>query len=154
MSVRIVNEDILDEKEPIIYVQRYFTPHMVYQVFRKPVSKDEVFIVSEGAEQRLWCVSSVFIDPEPYNPDEYDDLPEIFALIYLDEENPPVDFPDECEETDPCVSIVYDLETHLYRCEATFVAYEAVDTISAPALQEAIDKGIATLDELLSKANN
>jgi hypothetical protein len=151
MEVKIVNEDILDEKEPTIYVQRYYYPHRTYQVFRKPTSNDEPFVISEDAEQMLWCISTFLINPEPYNPDDYDGLPEIFAMIYLDEENPPVDDPEDCHGAEPYINLVYDPETQLYGCEATSIEYEEVDTISALTLQEVIDQALAMLDEFFEK---
>ncbi len=151
MEVKIVNEDILDEKEPVIYVQRYFYPHRTYQVFRKPTSTAETFIISEEAESRQWCLSPFLTDPEPYNPDDYDGLPEIFAMIYLDEENPPVDDPEECHNrnTEQYFNVVYEPEEQLYSCEAVLIEFDALDDITTSTLQEAIDQGIATLDKLI-----
>ena len=99
MEVKIVNEGILDEKEPTIYVQRYIYPQRTYQIHRKPMSEDEEFILSDDAdntEHRLWCISTLLT--EPYEPD--DEFFEIVADIYLDEENPPVVNPEECSNAD------------------------------------------------------
>jgi len=148
MEVKIVNEGILDEKEPTIYVQRYIYPQRTYQVHRKPMSEDEEFILSDDAdntEHRLWCISTLLT--EPYEPD--DEFFEIVADIYLDEENPPVVNPEECSNADPYGHVVYDAEMHLYCWEATFVGYDDLETVAASTLQEAIEKGIAILDNLI-----
>ena len=54
-------------------------------------------------------------------------------MIYLDEENPPVDDPEECQETDreQYFNVVYEPEAQLYSCEALLIEFDALDNITA-----------------------
>lgn len=155
MKVKIVNEDILDEKELTIYVQRFICPQRTYQVHRKPTSEDEEFIVSEEADntdERLWCVSTELT--AAYDPDLEDEgLFEIFADIYLDEKNPPVDSLEDCKmNAGPYAHIVYDTTMQLYRWEPLYHGWYELKTVAASTLQETIEKGIPILDKLISRS--
>ncbi len=137
MEVKIVNEAILNENEQTIFVQRFIYPQSTYLVFRKPYTSDEQFALSDDAENIVRDVSTWLTE---YDPD--DDLLEVFALVYLDEEYPP-----KAEEyPDAAFLVEYDPETRLYSYEIPGGGEYTTST-----LQEAIKKGIAILDELIKE---
>jgi hypothetical protein len=165
---RIVNVGILDDKEPLIFVQVYIYPDRNFQVFRKPTSPDEVFTLSQGIEvdrDLYWNISTALFDTAADLAE--DDLPELFALVYFDEENPPFypDMPpdppeDHVDSEDPIVEtpmaqeqmcVAYDPEAKCYECSNTFEDYDGIDDISAPSLDEALAIGIDRLNAIVSK---
>ena len=146
MTIRIINQDILTDKEPPLLVQRYFYPSRVYQVIRKPTSPDEQFEVSEGIEidpNLFWVVNGILFDESD------EEFPKVFAQIFLDEESPPIYDPDDLPDVDPYAYIEY--EAGLYHGRSTYQGYDAVDEVSAPTLQEAIDQVLTVLDPLISR---
>ncbi len=88
MQPEVINVDILDDEEPHVLVQQYVFPDQTFQVFRKPTSPDEKFTLSPGEvidPDLYWIVArTLFMTGE-----ELDGISELFALVYLDEENPP-----------------------------------------------------------------
>ena len=138
MEVKVINEAILDENEQTIFVQRYICPQRTYLVFRKPYISDEQFVISDDAEHIERDVSTWMTEPD-------DDFPEIFAMVYLDEEYPP-----KAEEyPDTYFYVEYDEETQHYCCQPALIAHSDLETLAIPTLQEAIEKGITTLDALI-----
>jgi hypothetical protein len=146
MTVRIINQDILDDDESPLLVQRYIYPSRIYQVIRKPTSPNEQFEVSEGIEidpDLFWAVNRILSD------DSDEEFPEVFAQIFLDEENPPTYDPDDLPDAEPYAYIEY--EAGLFHGRLTYQGYEAVDEVSTTTLQEAIDQVLAILDPLISR---
>src|SRR5260370_29679421 len=89
MQPKVIKVDILDEEEPHVLVQQYVFPDQTFQVFRKPASPDEKFALSPGEEidpDVYWTVGRTLLE----TGEELDGMPELFALVYLDDENPPV----------------------------------------------------------------
>src|SRR5260370_26862031 len=89
MQPEVINVDILDDEEPHVLVQQYVFPDQTFQVFRKPTSPDEKFALSPGEEidpDLYWTVARTLFE----TGEELDGMPELFALVYLDDENPPV----------------------------------------------------------------
>jgi hypothetical protein len=80
---KVVNVNVLEERDPQFLVQRYHSPGQVYQGIRKPTDHEKRFHVSPGVTlDRAWSWPvSIRMDS-----DEED---EVFALIYRDEENLP-----------------------------------------------------------------
>ena len=120
---KIVNVDISDDKEPTLYIQRYIYPERTYQVIRKSWDEktEDPFIPDPAYEEKYWHAHTFLLSE--YDPDE-EDLLEVFTLIYLDSENPPTDDPNEGNNAEPYLNIVYDPDAHVYRCEPTFIQYE------------------------------
>lgn len=138
MDGKFVNEAILDENEQTIFVQRYIYPPRTYLVFRKPYTSDEQFVISNDAEHIERDVSTWMTEPD-------EDFPEIFAMVYLDEEYPP-----KAEEyPDTYFYVEYDEETQHYCCQPALIAHNDLETIAEPTLQEAIEQGIVVLDRLV-----
>jgi len=153
--------DISDDKEPILYIQRYIYPQRVYQVIRKKWDEDTEgkFEPNPDYKDKFWHVN--FLLTQEYCSDDEDT--EIFALVYRDEENPPVDTDSQEENSDhvePCLFIVYDAEDMSYLCEPTsnygediaeFDPHDerAFEEIKVSTLREAIDQSIALLGRLI-----
>lgn len=175
MQPQILNVDILDDKEPHILVQKYIFPDRTFQVFRKPTSPDERFEVSPGIKidpDLYWHVPfTLTMTPDDlnYTDDDFDDadagsdadagdededddaLHELFAVVCLDEENPPTYDPDESSDDGmEYLNIAYDPQAQLYCCEPALVAHERLERITATTLDEALALGIDTLRTLLA----
>jgi len=141
MEVKVINEAILIENTQRVFVQRYFYPKRTYLVFRKPYASDETFVISDDSENIHRDVSTWLTE---YDPD--DDIPEVFAIVYLDEEYPP-----KAEEyPDSYFLVEYDEEKQHYCCQPLFNPYSDLETVVAPTLQETVEKGIATLDRIIA----
>jgi hypothetical protein len=151
MEPQILNVDILDDKKPVVLVQRYIYPDISFQVFRKPTRPDEVFSVSPGViidRDLFWRVSVTLSQ----TADELDDdMLEIFALVYFDEDNPPVYDSAVPSEANEQLAITYDPLTARYMCEECYVSYEGIDQISAATLDEAIALGVDKLHSLITQ---
>jgi len=145
-AINVVNEDILDEQEPIIYVQRYHYPARVYQVQRKATGEDAPFTLPEGAKRSIWGVINYFSE----EPDPEDEMPTVFAVIYLDEENPPATRESDLAVAEPYCNIVFDSEIQQYRAEACYKGYEALDSVTTPTLQTTIQQALEILDPLVT----
>lgn len=155
-GARIVNVDILDDSEPLIFVQRYEFPDRAFQIFRKPESPDEPFHLSAAVtidRELLWGVSPILFDtPSDNDQASGDEMPEVFALIYLDEENPPSHDPNQIHENgaDPCVAIVYDAKADTYRCEAYSEGLKEVESFATPSLEAEIQMVACAVHDLLN----
>jgi hypothetical protein len=147
----IVNVDYFDDDDPPLYIQRYVYPNRTYQVMRKAWDEEREGVFDPnpdlGEEEKYWNVSILLtseFDPE-------DEFTEVFALVYLNEENPPVDDPEECNDADPQLLITYDHEDSLYKCEAAFVGHESFGEIAEPFLDAAIDRSVEALNRILTE---
>ena len=149
MQPEVINVDILDDEEPHVLVQQYVFPDQTFQVFRKPTSPDEKFALSPGEEidpDLYWTVARTLFE----TGEELDGMPELFALVYLDDENPPVYDKTQLGDGEPIMAVAYDAEAKCYRCEACTDDYDAVDDISAPTLDKAIRRGLQKLYDILA----
>ncbi len=150
MQPQILNVDILNDKEPNVFVQKYVYPDRTFLVFRKPTSPDEEFELSSGVEIDLdlyWYVTITLFETAD---DLDDDLLEIFAVMYLDEENAPTYDPDEHSQAQEYLNIIFDPGDQRFHCEATMLAHERLDSISAPTLDEAIALAVDEFHILLA----
>lgn len=154
MQPQILNVDILDDKQPFVFVQKYIYPDRTFQVFRKSTSPDEEFELSPGVEidpDLFWGVGVILFN----TPDELDDdMDELFALVYLDEENPPLYDPELQNQVDPHVMVAYSAGERRYYCEPTIVDYDGIEDISAPTLDEAITRAVDGLHTALALAGS
>lgn len=151
MQPQILNVDILDDKEPFVFVQKYVYPDQTFQVFRKSTRPDEEFEISPDIEidsNLYWHVIFTLFDTA--EDLEGDDLLEIFAVVYLDEENPPTYDPDEPGQGQEYLNITFDPVDQLYHCEATMSAHERLDSITAPTLDEALVRAIDEFHTLMA----
>lgn len=151
MQPQILNVDILDDKQPHVLVQKYVYPDRTFQVFRKPTNSDEQFAVSPGIEidrDIFWGVPIYFATGDE---DDDDDLSEVFAAVYLDEENPPAYDREQLTQSDPYVNVVYDRDEGCFRGESTLIGYDEIDTVAAPTLSEAIDEVVSALYQALAR---
>ena len=166
----VLNEDVSDDKEPFLYIQRYEYPKRIYQVIRKQWDEETEgeFEPNPEYETKYWQVSFLLLDDRepPDETDDYDDSEtEVFAVVYRDEENPPVDDPDEIEQNnDPCFLVVYDPKRKLYLCESTgcfgdeVVDFKdedetALNQVAKPTLRATINAGVALLDCLIEHSS-
>jgi hypothetical protein len=158
----VVNVDISDDIEPILYIHRYVYPKRVYQVIRKEWDEDTEgeFEPDPEYDTKSWSVSSVLL--HEYDPE--DEGKDVFAIVYRDEENPPMNSPDEInqKQADPCFLVTYDPEDKRYKCElwgfgedvtkAKEQDEDAFEQIAAQTLRTAIDQGVALLDRLIENS--
>jgi hypothetical protein len=146
--MHIVNVDLLDDDEPHILVQRYDTGKRVFQVFRKPTSPDEQFAVSPGISidaDLYWSFSSFLNDP----PEADEDVPEIFASVYLDEENPPSHDLDEVLTSagEEWANIVLNAGTDNFAAEAVLdIQGDALKGITGTSIDDVILQTVERLD--------
>jgi hypothetical protein len=146
--MQIVNVDLLNDDEPHILVQRYDTGRRVFQVFRKPASPEEHFAVSPGIvvdDDLYWSFSSFLNDP----PEGDEHLPEVFASIYLDEENPPSHDLDEVLQTagEEWSNIVRDAESGEFSAEAVLdIQGASLNGIRGPSIDDVIVRTVERLD--------
>lgn len=150
MTIRVVNIDILDDVQPKVLVQRYFTPKRSYQVFRIPTQPEEYFLLTDGVKvdpNLYWAYSAALGE----TPDPEENLLPVFAVIYLDEENPPSYNVDDLPEVEAYANITYDADAGLYRAEATDEANDRLDLIAAPAIDEVILRTVEELDRILNR---
>jgi hypothetical protein len=160
----IVNEDISDDSDPTLYIQRYIYPKRAYQVIRKEWDEQMHGAFEPRVEEdhaRYWQVSTLLT--QDYDPDS-DEMTEVVALIQRDEEYPPVDDPEKINQNvDPCVLVVYDPEDERYKCEPTGVYSQEVTEVNEldeqafgqvaePFLEDAINRGVALLDRLIENS--
>lgn len=151
MQPQILNVDILDDKEPHVFVQKYIYPDRTFQVFRKPTSPDDEFVLSPGTEidpDLYWHVSFTLFDTAADLED--DDILELFAVVYLDEENPPTYDLDEHGQAQEYLNISFDPDDQLYHCEATLLAHERLNSIAAPTLDETIALAVDEFHTMLA----
>jgi hypothetical protein len=158
MQPLIVNVDVLDDREPTVLVQKDIYPDRTFQVFRKPTDEDEEFTVSPGVivdRALFWGIGRPLFDtPDDLallKDDDEDDLLEVFALVYLDEDSPPVHKGEEPPDSNEQVAVMFDPEAGTYVCENCFEDYEGIDDITAPTLDEAIALGVDRLHTILAK---
>jgi len=152
MQPRILNVDILDDKEPTVYVQKHIYSDRTFQVFRKSTGPDERFELSPGIKidpDLFWDVSIILFD----TADEFeeDDLREIFAVVYSDEDNPPRYDPEAHNQAEPYLSIAYDPNVQRYCCEPATMDFDDLESIAAPTLDEAIACAVDGLYAALAK---
>ena len=161
----IINEDISDDKEPVLYIQRYKYPNRVYQVIRKTYDEgsEGKFIPNPIYQTKYWSVHFTLLEEYHFDPDE-PDVTEVFAIIYRDEDNPPIDDPEgEREIGDPCLLITYSHSNKIYLCEYTGIYGDDIENyseqdekafgeIAEPTLQTAIKKGVRLLDQLIKNS--
>jgi hypothetical protein len=155
----VVNVDISDDSKPILYIQRYVYPKRVYQVIRKDWDEDTegVFEPDPEYSTKSWSISSIL--SHEYDPE--DEGTDVFAVVYRDEENPPMNSPEEINQrqADPCFLVIYDPEKECYKCElwgygedvskANEQGEQVFEQIAVPTLHAAIDQGVAFLDRLI-----
>ena len=159
----VVNEDISDDKELFLYIQRYKYPSRVYQVIRKAYDEQSEgeFIPNPIYDTKYWPVCNMLLEEYHFDPD----IPaEVFAVIYRDEEHLPGDNPEvKSKAGDPCVLITYDHIDKNYLCENTGIYgndiedyneqdEEALGKIVESTLRAAIDKSVALLDRLIENS--
>lgn len=144
-AVRVLNVDVLDDREPYLLVQRHFHTNYVYQVIRKPSYSDEVLAVSPGVEidRSLFWGTSIVMEDE-----------DVLAIIYYDDTHPPVRDPEQIPDTDPIAMIVLDDEDGLYHCEPTLVGYEALEEIIGSSVDDVVMRALDTLDGLIKPAGS
>lgn len=152
MEPQIVNVDILDDKEPVILVQKYVYPDRTFQVFRKPTVEweEEEFVVSPGVtidRDLYWGITFTLFET---TTELGEDFWEIYALVYRDEENPPFRKGEKMPGAQECVAVIYDPETGTYGYEACLPAYDEVESVTATTLDEAIALGVDKLHEILA----
>lgn len=155
MQPQILSVDILDDTEPLVLVQKYIYPDMTFQVFRKPTSPDEVFELSPGVEidpDLFWSVGRILFE----TADELDDdMNELFALVYLDEENPPTYDVDKAPDVDPHVCIAYDANKEQYYCEPTLIVDDnEMEDINSPSLDEVVTRAVDALHTGLAQTSS
>jgi hypothetical protein len=152
----VLNVDISDDKEPILYIQRYVYPHRTYQVIRKiwEEQTEGPFIPDPAYADKYWSVNLTLTTE--FDPEEDEELLEVFALIYLDEENPPrdEDSDHQTNKAEPHLNITYDPENKLYRCEPTLTQYESLEVIAEPSLRAAIDRSVEGLESILKRTDH
>jgi hypothetical protein len=120
----------------------------VYQIIRKQVSPDEQFGVSDGVEvdpDLMWSTPRVINEEAPVG------RLEVVAVIFLDEENPPVyRVGDAFLNARPYALIR--LDGGVYRCQPLVVPqHGSLGSIKSPNIDEVIVTTVTELDELLSK---
>jgi hypothetical protein len=119
----------------------------------RPLSTAAVVVeLSPGIEidpYLFWGVSIILFDTAEELAD--DDLREIFAVVYADEDNPPKYDPEAHNEVDPHLSIAYDPATEHYCCEPVTLDRDDLGSIAAPTLDEAIARSIDGLYTALAE---
>ncbi|MBV9279915.1 MAG: hypothetical protein JOZ41_07525 [Chloroflexi bacterium] len=152
--MRVENVDILDDRDPVILIQRYVLPSRTYQVIRKPTSPTERFSLSPGVEvdpDAMWGVHILL--ETPTKPES--GVSEVFATIDVEENNPPVTEADDLEDSDVHGLIVRDAETGKFRAEAVYVSQgEIFSAIATDTIDEAIRQAVQALDEWLAANPN
>lgn len=151
MQPQILSVDILDDKEPNVLVQKYVYPDRTFQVFRKPTSADEEFVLSPGIEidpDLYWRVSMFLFDSA--NDLAEDGILELFAVVYLDDENPPTHDTEAQSEGQELLNIAFDPDDGLYHCEPTLLAHERLGGIATSTLDEAITLAVDGLHAILA----
>jgi hypothetical protein len=135
MVPRVVNVAVLDEKEPLLLVQRYYLPERVYQIVRKQTSQDEHFSVSGGVEidrALRWSRSMLVDDDAPEEP---------LAAVFVD-----------LESARPFALIAYDPDARLYYCDpAIRPQHGPLVAITSRNIDAAIARTVVELDTLLQK---
>jgi len=135
-----------------VLVQRYHVDDRVYQVFRKATGPDDAafdrrwIAVLDRLDELVepWSISSWLTDPDS---EDNNDLPDIFAFVYEDRGALPGNEGDE----DDYLCIAYDPETSSYRVDVPEVEHPTVDGLTAPTLDEAIERGILEWDKVLQE---
>ena len=158
---RVVNVDILDDRDPIILVQQYIFDDRTLLVFRKPTDEDGgMFTLSPGVEidrSLNWGVDRILDDTAEDlasdSEDPEDSLSEVFALIYRAEDNPPwhTGEPSRQPVPIPYAYIVYDSKSAVYRCETAVRGYAELDTIAEPSFKATLYFAIDALHHTLAR---